>query len=387
MPPAVAEASRAARSRALTSSSCHRIASRDRPQRALRSGSRQTTLSDWKRSRTSNACYTRRTTDVEAGDSHRPASARRPREVGANPTRCRHCKRGAPSPEPVRPAATARPAILTGPKAWEGWDERDDPRARIPGAGPSFSHRRETRREGVPCDSFVPFCVLFHSSFLLTLGGTPRSPAQSPAASSIRTAARSPGATCARSSTARRSSPARSPTAPASSRSQRPAEGAFECASRSRASAPSRSPSTRRPTPRDLGTLTLEVSAISESIVVSASQVEIPLSTDVVERDGDQRRRARDAPDRHSVADALRSVPGLWRRRIRRPRRDDRRVPARRRIRLLAGRYRRRAGQRVRRRLRLRAPADREHRPHRDRARPAERAVRLERDRLGRSAS
>ena len=63
-------------------------------------------------------------------------------------------------------------------------------------------------------------------------------------------------------------------------------------------------------TPRDLGTLTLKVSAISEAIVVSANQVEVPLSevaSSVTVIEGADL----EARQLHSVADALRSVPGL----------------------------------------------------------------------------
>ena len=49
---------------------------------------------------------------------------------------------------------------------------------------------------------------------------------------------------------------------------------------------------------RDLGTIALEISAVSESIVVSAAQVEIPLSTAVVERHGDHPRRPGETPGR-----------------------------------------------------------------------------------------
>jgi len=61
---------------------------------------------------------------------------------------------------------------------------------------------------------------------------------------------------------------------------------------------------------RDLGTLRLSVSAVSESIVVSAAQVEIPLSraaSTVTIITGEELR----AKQVHSVADALRGVPGL----------------------------------------------------------------------------
>ena len=61
---------------------------------------------------------------------------------------------------------------------------------------------------------------------------------------------------------------------------------------------------------RDLGTIVLELSAVSESVVVSAAQVEIPLSAasssvTVIPRDDLDRRQV------ESVADALRTVPGL----------------------------------------------------------------------------
>ena len=60
----------------------------------------------------------------------------------------------------------------------------------------------------------------------------------------------------------------------------------------------------------DVGTMTLDVGAVSESVVVSASQVEIPLtqvtsSVTVIEK------AELDSRQLHSVADALRTVPGL----------------------------------------------------------------------------
>jgi hypothetical protein len=70
-------------------------------------------------------------------------------------------------------------------------------------------------------------------------------------------------------------------------------------------------------TPRDLGTLTLKVSALSEAIVVSANQVEVPLSevaSSVTVIEGADL----EARQLHTVADALRSVPG-----------NDGRVPTR----------------------------------------------------------
>lgn len=61
---------------------------------------------------------------------------------------------------------------------------------------------------------------------------------------------------------------------------------------------------------RDLGTLTLQLSAVSESVVVSAAQVETPLSSasssvTVITREDLEKHQA------DSVADALRAVPGL----------------------------------------------------------------------------
>ncbi len=63
-------------------------------------------------------------------------------------------------------------------------------------------------------------------------------------------------------------------------------------------------------TARDIGDLKLEVSAVSESVVVSAAQVEIPLSeatssVTVITGADLQTRQL------HSVADALRAIPGL----------------------------------------------------------------------------
>lgn len=60
----------------------------------------------------------------------------------------------------------------------------------------------------------------------------------------------------------------------------------------------------------DVGAITLSISAISESLVVSATQVEIPLSqasSSVTVVTGDELRQRQVA----TVADALRSVPGL----------------------------------------------------------------------------
>ena len=73
-------------------------------------------------------------------------SARRSREVGANPTRCRHCKRGVLIPC----GGLSRPAATVHLRRMGRRESSDDPRARIPDAGPSFP-RRETRRKGAPC--------------------------------------------------------------------------------------------------------------------------------------------------------------------------------------------------------------------------------------------
>ena len=89
-----------------------------------------------------------------------------------------------------------------------------------------------------------------------------------------------------------------------------PDSGDFESASRSTASAPSRWRSTGASAARDLGTIALEISAVSESVVVSAAQVEIPLSA----ASSSVTVITRDDLDKHqveSVADALRAVPGL----------------------------------------------------------------------------
>ncbi len=61
---------------------------------------------------------------------------------------------------------------------------------------------------------------------------------------------------------------------------------------------------------RDIGTIKLAVSALSESVVVSASQVEIPL-TQVTSSVTIISGAELEARQLHSVADALRTVPGL----------------------------------------------------------------------------
>ena len=135
--------------------------------------------------------------------------------------------------------------------------------------------------------------------------------------------------------------------------------------------------------PRDLGPLTLEVSAVSESLIVSAAQVEIPLSAGVLSGDGDHRRGASGETDRHRRRCAARR-PRADRGPLGRAGHADRHLPARRRVGLHAGLRRRHPGERLRWRFRLRAPLRRQYRSHRDRPRAAERALRIERDRLGR---
>jgi outer membrane cobalamin receptor len=67
---------------------------------------------------------------------------------------------------------------------------------------------------------------------------------------------------------------------------------------------------TASPEPKDLGSIRLAISAVSESIVVSAAQVDVPLSTtaaSVTVLSGEELR----ARQIESVADALRFVPGI----------------------------------------------------------------------------
>ena len=126
---------------------------------------------------------------------------------------------------------------------WEGWDGRDDPQARIPGAGRSLSHRRETRREGVAMFFRSARALLFaasrHCLLILAPQRAARRRRRSPAGSSTRTAARCPAPGS--------SSPARA-AATASAETDgdgrftldAPARAAPPSASRSTASAPSR---------------------------------------------------------------------------------------------------------------------------------------------------
>ena len=143
---------------------------------------------------------------------------------------------------------------------------------------------------------------------------------------------------------------------------------------------PSRSSSWRRPARSRASRVALHVSAVTESVVVSAAQVEMPLAraadsvTVVSSRDlqaaqvGDGRRcaarRCRASRSR-ATADAARDVA----------------VPARRRVGLHAGPGRRHQGERLRRRLRLLDAAGERRGADRGRARTAERALRRRRDR------
>ena len=105
--------------------------------------------------------------------------AGRSREVGAKPTRCRHCKRGA-SLQRLPLSAEAERMREGG---WEG-GRRDDPRARIPGRpGPLTTHRRVCTPKGGPkCSLSLP-ARLFLS---LSLSSCSPTPDPSPASSSIR---------------------------------------------------------------------------------------------------------------------------------------------------------------------------------------------------------
>ena len=171
------------------------------------------------------------------------------------------------------------------------------------------------------------------------------------------------------------------PAAGASSRSTSPDTGRFRSASalagfrgELRASRPARSAQDCRRNPARRS------SAVAESVVVSASQVEIPLSqaSSTVTIITGAELEARQV---HSVADALRTVPGLTVAATGGPGAvtgvfprggesnftlvfvDDVPVNA------------------VRWRVRFRAPVDRERRADRDRPRAAERALRFQRDR------
>src|SRR5262249_42622700 len=89
-------------------------------------------------------CYTRAGTTFEG-------SPRRSREVGAKPTRSRHCKRGA---APFRVRSGPEPRLGRGPFAgprhwvttWEDAGRGADPRVRKPGRGALSFGARDTGR-------------------------------------------------------------------------------------------------------------------------------------------------------------------------------------------------------------------------------------------------
>src|SRR5882672_9627772 len=121
-----------------------------------------TSLTD-NRSRT--ACYTRATTDVEPVNRN-TGSARRSREVGGNPTRCRHCKREAAF---LEPGSTGSHCATTHGKARDAALSSENPGNEIREPGyltpgrpfPPLSRGigARTRREGVPCE-FTCSCSL-----------------------------------------------------------------------------------------------------------------------------------------------------------------------------------------------------------------------------------
>ena len=170
--------------------------------------------------------------------------------------------------------------------------------------------RRETRRKGAPC---IPCSLVF--SALLSCS------AHHPAHRSAQL--RRPGHRSGRRSRwprrAGRGGPAHrrhvrrrqhaDAVAPGNSRSTCPTPAPSRSASRSTVSAASRCAITGASAERDLGKIALEISAVSESVVVSAAQVEIPLSTTsssvtVITRDDLNKHQV------ESVADALRLSPG-----------------------------------------------------------------------------
>ncbi len=153
------------------------------------------------------------TTDVGAAPSRR-GSARRPREVGANPTRCRHCKRGALFPVPgvrscistfclaqaqnveiqdLTPNSHQRHCASGHGKARK---QRVDPPARISGAGPSFSlGARHAEKEPRAYTLFARLALLLPFYLSCCALTVPRRSSQ-PAKSSIRTAAAFPARPC-----------------------------------------------------------------------------------------------------------------------------------------------------------------------------------------------
>ena len=194
--------------------------------------------------------------------------------------------------------------------------------------------RRETRRKGAPCvrPLLLFLCVLFLLVIAVPalLCGTGDRPGRR-----SRWPRRCRARRCS-SPTARRSSPRDADRwRRDSSRSTRRTAARSRSASRSTVSAASPSPSPAPAPSRDLGTIALEISAVSESVVVSAAQVEIPLSTASSSVTVITARRSGKTPGRKRGRRAARrawTVGG----RQRRPRRADERLSARRRIGLLA---------------------------------------------------
>ena len=145
------------------------------------------------------------------------------------------------------------------------------------------------------------------------------------------------------------------------------------------------SPSRAAAAARDLGSVPLQISAVSESLVVSASQVEIPLSHGPRRVTVISGRRAAGASQMTTVAEALRQVPGLTVAQSGGPGSLTAIFPRGGESDYTLVLHRRHPAECVRRRFRFRPSLADEHRSHRSRARPAERALRIERDRRGRA--
>ena len=170
-----------------------------------------------------------------------------------------------------------------------------DPRARILDAGPSFSAsaRRlgaRTRRKGAPCD-----CIsLSFSTLNACLDPDTRRPLRRPGNGRVvdpdhgrflrRMSCSSPhGASDPNS---------RDERARASSRWSRRTQDATSCASPPTVSAPNRWPTRRQQQRATSAAIALAISAVSETLVVSAAQVEIPRSSAAVGGLGDPARRS-----------------------------------------------------------------------------------------------
>ena len=265
-----------------------------------------------------------------------------------------------------------------------GW--RDDPRARIPGAGPSLSDRRETRREGAPCTT-QPFVFSFFRIHCFPSDRTSVARVsrrrRSPDVSSIRMAGPLPGA---RVLIWAKALPLQSVTTKE--------DGHFAIVS----------PATRAPyasrgdgrVPRGGREHRRAVRASRHRHDHAGRQRALRIGRRLgvagrdsahaghLERHRNQRRGARD--DASSTPSAMRCArfpawPSSARAALGA---QHRRLPARRRIELHARARRRGPGQCVRRRLRLRPGHDDKHRANRDCPGPSERALRIECDRLRR---